>query len=375
VKSNKEKITIITNLYPLPWEPNRATFNRQQFSLLDENYDKSILVPVAFIEWFKNRKQIKQAENLRFVPYFYPPKLGRRFYSLFLFLSIILHSGNWLRKKRNDILLASWAYPEAVTTSWLSKLYNCRFYFKVHGSDINFHSNYPARARQIVNAANKADGILSVSQDLKTKMIKLGIEKQKITVIYNGINHDLFGTKQNRTINKDYILYVGNLKQAKGVFELLDGFNQIHERFPNLHLIFAGSGEQKNKLINTTEKYGLSDKVEFLGSVNHDTLPGLMQYATLIALPSYNEGVPNVLLESMACGTPVLATAVGGIPEIINQDICGVLIAEKNSDAVALGLQDILIRKWSYEKIVEHSKQFTWQKNQQQLIKLISNII
>ena len=79
---NKKSLIIITNLFPLPWEPNRATFNRQQFAQLDDEFNKSIIVPVAFAEWFSHRKEIKQTENLRYVPYFYLPKIGRRFYSV-----------------------------------------------------------------------------------------------------------------------------------------------------------------------------------------------------------------------------------------------------------------------------------------------------
>lgn len=372
MKSSKKNLTIITNLYPLPWEPNRATFNRQQFSLLDNKYNKSVLVPVAFTEWFKHRKQIKQDDNLRFVPYFYPPKIGRRFYSIFLFLSILLHSGLWLSKKKNHILLASWAFPEAVATKWLSKLYKCRFYFKVHGNDINLHANYPARAKQIVSAARHASGILSVSNALKEKMTSLGIEEDKVRVIYNGVNHDLFSQSQMPTIDGDYLLFVGNLKEAKGVFELLEGFIKIHQSFPHLKLVFAGPGDLRHKLLDEAKAKEVADRVVFLGGINHDELPPLMQHAKMVVLPSYNEGVPNVLLESMACGTPVLATTVGGIPEIVNQEICGQLIATKSAEQVAQGITRVLEKKWSTDAIIKHSQQFTWQRNRDQLVELLT---
>ena len=371
MKFNKENLTIISNLYPLPWEPNRATFNRQQFSQLDETFNCSVLVPVAFIDWFKHHKQIKQSEQLRYVPYFYPPKFGRRLYSYCMFLSIFLHSGLWLKRRNNHILLASWAFPEAVATKWLSQLFHCKFFFKVHGNDINLNSKTPARAKQIKNAAKHALGILSVSKALKNEMINMGIEKEKIHVIYNGVNHDKFNFPANTCNKENYILYVGNLKKAKGIFELIDGFSKIHINFPDLKLVFAGPGVMKQQLMERAINHNIKDKVELLGSVNHNDLPQLMRHARLVALPSYNEGVPNVLLESMACGTPVLASNVGGIPEIVDLVDCGVLIPPMSSGAVAKGLTQTLNKKWSRKLIIEHSQRFTWSKNKKQLIKML----
>jgi len=372
VKSKKENLTIISNLYPLPWEPNRATFNKQQFEQLDDTFNLNVLVPIAFNEWFKHRSEITQSTTLRYVPYFYLPKLGRRFYSIFLFMSILCHSGLWLKRKKNHILLASWAFPEAVATSWLSKLLRCKFFFKVHGNDINFHGTFPARAKQIVSASKHAEGILSVSKALKKKMIAMGVESNKVEVIYNGVNHQKFGEQQPRKIPGDYVLYVGNLKVTKGVFELLEGFAKIAEQYSGLKLVFAGPGGLQPQLLAKAKQLMIEKNIIFLGSVNHEELPALMQHSRIVALPSYNEGVPNVLLESMACGTPVLATAVGGIPEVVIENICGLLIPPKDCDAVASGLTTILSKQWYPKKIMAHSQQFSWHKNKQQLIALLT---
>ena len=130
MKSNKTKLLIITNLYPLPWEPNRATFNRQQFDQLEDEYELSYLIPVAFIEWIKNRKNISQSCNKRYFPYFFTPKIGRRFYAIYMFFSMLVHSGLWLKNNKPEKILASWAFPDAVAACWLSRLFSCDFYFK-----------------------------------------------------------------------------------------------------------------------------------------------------------------------------------------------------------------------------------------------------
>lgn len=372
----KPSIVIITNLYPLPWEPNRATFNRQQFAQLDDSYEKHVLVPVAFTEWFSHRKKIKQSANLRYVPYFYLPKFGRRFYSAMMFISIMLHSGYWLISKKPKTLLASWAFPEAVATSWISKLLNCPFFFKVHGSDINLHGKIPARAKQIVSASKKATGILSVSQALADEMVNIGVNKEKIHVVYNGVDHQKFRIINDESDNavNGYILYVGNLKKEKGVMELLSGFAAIHKKYPGLKLLYAGPGNMSVPIRNQAKLMALSDKIELLGSVNHDQLPALISQARVLALPSYNEGVPNVVLEAMACGTPVLVSDVGGIPEVVDEHICGKIIAAKSDIAVAEGLDAILSTSWNREMIQQHSQQFSWQNNKHQLLQMLMNI-
>ncbi|ARD44547.1 glycosyltransferase [Colwellia sp. PAMC 21821] len=373
---NKPSLVIITNLYPLPWEPNRATFNRQQFAQLDDDFNKSVLVPIAFPDWFAHRKDIKQTEHLRYVPYFYLPKFGRRFYSAMMFVSIMLHSGLWLQRKKPKKILASWAFPEAVAASWISKLFKCDFYFKVHGSDINLHGKIPARAKQIVNASKRALGILSVSQALADEMIAMGINKDKIHVIYNGVDHQKFQVQHAVSNNKpdNYILYVGNLKKEKGVIELLKGFAAISEKHPTLKLLYAGPGNLRNEISSQAEKLSISNQVVLLGGVDHNQLPELISQARVLALPSYNEGVPNVVLEAMACGTPVLVSNVGGIPEVVNESICGKVISARSDSAVAKGLDYILSREWDQVKIQQHSQQFTWGNNKHQLLKILMNV-
>ena len=116
----------------------------------------------------------------------------------------------------------------------------------------------------------------------------------------------------------------------------------------------------------------IADKVQLLGSVEHHKLPALITHAKALVLPSYSEGVPNVVLEAMACGTPVLATRVGGIPEVIDEKVCGKLIKPRCELAVENGLNDILNQAWDKDSIKQHSNQFTWENNKYQLIKLLS---
>jgi glycosyltransferase involved in cell wall biosynthesis len=207
-------------------------------------------------------------------------------------------------------------------------------------------------------------------------MIAMGVNKEKIHVIYNGVDHQKFHIQHAISKEKtdDYILYIGNLKKEKGVIELLRGFAAISEKHPTLKLLYAGPGNLRGEISSQAKYLTISDKVILLGSVDHDQLPELISQARVLALPSYNEGVPNVVLEAMACGIPVLVSNVGGIPEVVNEKICGKIISAKSDLAVANGLAYILSKAWDKEKIQQHSLQFSWQKNRQQLLKMLIKI-
>lgn len=359
-------------MYPLPWEPNRATFNRQQFSNIENEFDIYYLIPVAFLDWFKHYKQIKQAKNIRLVPYFFLPKIGRRFYSIYMFLSILLHSGLWLYRLKPRKLLASWAYPDAVAASWLSKLFKLDFYFKVHGSDIDIQCLHTARANQVVKASQHAKGILSVSQALAKKMVNLGVELGKIHVIYNGVSHDKFSQQPDRPYPQDYLLFIGNLKLDKGVMELIDGFAKVCKEQPKLHLVYIGSGTMMPILRKRSQELQLTERVTFLGNVDHNDIPKWLNHSTALCLPSYHEGVPNVILEAMASATPIIATSVGGIPEVLDKNVCGLIIPPKDSSAISNAIIKVCQTTWDKEAIKNHSVKFSWERNKQQLIHFLS---
>ncbi|WP_221074905.1 glycosyltransferase [Agarivorans aestuarii] len=371
MSSKKPNLVLLTNLYPLPWQSNRGKFNQQQFDMLKSDYSVSILIPVAFLDWWKHRKSIQQTDSIRYFPYFYTPKVGRSFYSYTMFVSLLLHSAIWLVKKHPQIIVASWAFPEGVVSMWLSRLMSTKFFIKVHGSDINLIDHFPGRVRQFLAAANRSSGVLSVSQALANKLVKLGVKREKIKVIYNGVNHELFGISESRA-DDDYLLYVGNLKRDKGVIELLKGFAMVSEEFPDLQLVYLGEGGMLSQLQEEAEILGVSSRVHLMGAVEHQLLPNWIAKAKLLALPSYAEGVPNVVLESMASGVPTLATRVGGVPEVFKESVCGKLISPKSADEVANGIRYILGKSWDGSLIKEQSLKFSWENNKQMLLQLLS---
>ncbi|MES2625856.1 MAG: glycosyltransferase [Pseudomonadota bacterium] len=377
------KILVITNLFPYPWEPNRAVFNRQQFEKLAEISKVKVIVLVPWTSALKNRgqlqKTIKNDVEIDYCVYPYPPKVGRSLYPLFIFLSLLAHYFK-IKKFRPDYMLLSWAFPDAVAGSLLAKLLNIPTIIKAHGSDINVHAEIGERRTQIKWAMKQAKAIIAVSQDLKRKIVEMGVPQAKVHTLYNGIDRGLFhpldkyAARESCKIeaHKKVLLFIGNLKVSKGCNLLLDAYLLLaKQKFP-VDLYYIGAGDQAGTLKKIVAENSLEDRVHFLGAVSHSLLVNWINSSDVLVLPSMNEGVPNVVLEAQACGTPVVATNVGGIPEIVSAE-SGILIEYGSAELLCTALKDALDRNWDRDKISNNENILSWQLNAEKLLHIMKN--
>jgi glycosyltransferase involved in cell wall biosynthesis len=378
-------VLVITNLYPYPWEPNRAAFNRQQFEKLAEISNVKIIVLVPWTSAAKNigklEKHKKNNVEIDYCAYLYPPKIGRSLYPLFIFLSLLAHYRE-IKKFVPDCMLLSWAFPDAVAGTLLAKFLKIPTVIKVHGSDINVHAEVKGRRWQIKWAMKQAKAIIAVSQALKTKVIEIGEPADKVHVLYNGIDKSLFYPIEqkvarascNIAIDRKVILFIGNLKASKGCNLLLEAYALLAKQDSRVDLFFIGAGDQLNVLKGIVLENALEKTVHFLGPVNHSLLANWINSSDILALPSMNEGVPNVVLEAQSCGTPVVATNVGGIPEIVTA-ATGMLLEYGNKEILCETLKSALGRNWDRDKILNNNNILSWQDNSSKLLDMIKTAI
>ena len=382
----QQKLLIITNLYPTPWDHFRGTFNFQQFNYLANHMDVRIIVPISWKDRFHNRHK-QQAElsphplqDKAIYPwYWYTPGIFRGSYGRTLWASLQIQCHKWIKDFNPDYLLSSWAYPEGVAGTHIAKKLGIPAFVKVHGSDINITGQHPAVKRQIEAWGKQVSGVASVSRDLKNKLLKLGVPEPKVRVIYNGVDHHRFysspGSLARKALKIDdapFLLYVGDLKKRKGCMDLLEAFLRLEKRHPDLKLYIAGGGAMQETLRQRIQQTNMQNRVILLGKVQHSTLNQWYNAASVMCLPSYHEGVPNVLLEAMACGTPVVATNIGGIPEVVKDD-CGILIPPANVKLLEQALEKALTHNWNHKLILEHTQKFSWKENIRQMLDMFHN--
>ena len=204
-------------------------------------------------------------------------------------------------------------------------------------------------------AVKHIDKIIAVSDDIKTFFVeKRGIEADKIITIPYGVDLDLYscrnGVKKREELNLNafdpVIGVVGHLSEVKGHTYLIEAAPKICKKFPDVKFVFAGSGPQRETLEKQVKNLNLSSNFHFLG-VRRD-IPELLNIIDIFVLPSLFEGLPNVILEAMASSKPVVASAVGGIPEAVQHQVTGLLVPPKDPDALADAILKMLAdREWA----------------------------
>lgn len=331
------RVLTLTNLYPTPLKPTRATFNRQQVRALATRHPVAVIAPIAWTdEWAARRNGGVSLPRGRRVTcdgiavdhprYLYPPKVLRGWYGHCFRESVRPTFRRALAEFRPDLVFAPWAYPDGWAAVQLGHRAGLPVVIKVHGSDILELSRHPRRMRGTVEALREADGIVAVSRDLKEKVVALGADPGRVRVVYDGIDSDLFHpgprdaarARLAREVETrgPVVLYIGNLVPVKGVEVLIDAFARLAGQGGDFTGLLIGQGPLRSRLEDHVTRSGLRDRVKLLGPRPHDQLPDWYRAADLFVLPSFSEGVPIVLLEAAACGTPFVASRVGGIPEI-----------------------------------------------------------
>ena len=384
--ARRMRLLIVSQQFPSNAKPTQAMYNKQQFSALSDRFDIKVLVPVDWISWLRYGKSALSGESpfdVHYVPYFFFPKFFRTLTPRLMSLSIAVRFRRLLRWNP-DAVFASWAFPDAVAVRQLLGKSDTPFFCSVHGSDVNLHCLVSSRKRQVVAAFNSANVVFTVSADLRSSLISHGVEPERLIVNYNGVDDNKFfpiervsaRNSLSLPIDREIFLFVGNLKEPKGPFDLLAAFQLLatRGRLESTTLIYIGEGERRRHLTQLGAELEASCtglRVSVLGSVPHDQINQWMNAADFVCLPSHSEGVPNVVLEAMRCGIPVIASDVGGIPEVLDPR-CGVLVPAREIEAIADGIERARNSEWNPDEIHEYSHRFRWGKHADLMHRLIS---
>ena len=246
-----------------------------------------------------------------------------------------------------DVIHANWIFSGLVAL--LARKKGKKVILTVRGSDINVLNK-----SKILGAVNrmvlkKADKIVTVSDALKTKILALGIPAEKVSTVPNGINTDVYYPKDKTAARKKLglpennfiILYIGRLIHIKGVDILLESLQTVFAEQQNAIACFVGSGDLQQSLQEKAGTAQITNRVRFMGTQHPASIPDWLNAADMLVLPSRSEGRPNVILEAFACATPVVASAVGGVPELIQNGRNGLLVPSCEPDQLSAAILSV----------------------------------
>lgn len=240
-----------------------------------------------------------------------------------------------------DVIDAHYFFPDGVAAALLGKYFGKPLVISALGTDVNVIMQKPLARKMMLWAAGQAVSVVTVCQSLKATMVSLGMDGATITPLRNGVDLELFKPVDReaarRTLGMDRftLLSVGNLHSVKGHHHVIEALAYL----PDVDLVIAGSGPERKRLEAQALASGVADRVTFVGALPQNQLREYYGAADALVLASSREGWANVLLEAMACGTPAVATRVGGTPEVVRCPAAGVLIARPTSGDVADGVR------------------------------------
>ena len=354
--NGRMRLLFVSNLFPNSAEPVRGVFNAQQVAALSKKCEVTVVAPTGHTV----PDQVRGSVRVIHPKYFHVPVFSRPLNG-WLFARAIEPV---IRREQFDTVLASWAYPDAYGVMLVAEKWKFPFATVVLGSDVNVFFENPTRKRQILRALRASRVVFTKSRALQTRLAAEGIES---VVNYNGIDrarfHPLDRAEACRKLRLDMkrrrVLFVGNLIPVKGPTVLAKAAEQLSEA----DVIFVGSG---------TEKIRAGHRV---GARSHDEIPLWMSACDVLCLPSLNEGLPNVVLEAMACGLPVVASRVGGVPEVVRDGTNGLLVPPVDVVALVNALRRALATKWDRERICASVSQFDWDKSTSTLLGTLQRVV
>lgn len=386
------KLLTFSTLFPNAEQPNHGLFveTRLRYLVASGKVQSRVVAPVP---WFPSTHprfgnyarlaRVPAAEERYGVPIVHPryaalPKLG-------------MYTAPWLMAQAAkpaiariidsgfdiDAIDAHYFYPDGVAAVMLGKYFNKPVVVTARGTDINVLPRFALPRKMIVWAARNATGVITVCNYLKDEMVALGVRADAITPLRNGVDLERFSLLDKAAARASLgfsgytLLSVGQLNEHKGHHLAIEALTCM----PDVSLVIAGSGPDRAKLEAQAARLGLANRVRLAGPVPQTELRTYYNAADLMILASSREGWANVLLESMACGTPVVATSVCGTPEVVGAPAAGRLMRERSAAALVEAVGQLRAERPERSATRRYAEGFSWDATTQGQLDLFSTIL
>ena len=352
------RLAVVTSYFPIREQPHRGHSAYQTLRAM-RGMDIEVFCPLTvYPSWFQPRN----FPYLRADPDYSPPDL-RAHYLEYPGLPVLSRPFNGftcarhlvphLRKFQPDVILNYYVYPEGYAAVSAGRNLGVPVVVGAIGSDLN---RIPDTASRWLTrmTLRRASFVLTVSRHLREQAIRLGAVRDRVRAVLNGCDTSIFHLADRRAARAELgldpgcalIVFVGWISPTKGLGELLEAVIRLAPSHGNLQLACLGEGNFRGELEQRARAAGLERRVRFPGHCDPSQVARWIAAANVFCLPSYAEGLPNAVIEALACGRPVVASQVGGIPELVDSE-CGILVPPRNAEALAEALHQSLSRPWA----------------------------
>jgi teichuronic acid biosynthesis glycosyltransferase TuaC len=392
------KLLVLSHMYPYALEPTFGLFVQDQVKELARHCEVLVVSPTPLSppavrrlrpRWARYASKPTQATldgiEVHYPRYINPPgEHGFPFAALFYRWAISGLVGKLKNTFGFDLIHAHAICPDGFAASRIGRPMGTPVVCTIHGSDINV---YPHRTRLTRLVTEKAiqsvDAIVTVSAALKENTLALGTPKRAIRVIPNGVDLERFASMDREQAraelalpqDKKILVFASRLDQSKGLSDLLAAHRTVLSHGKHCLLVLLGEGPYREHLERQANQLGLEDWVIFAGHKPHAEVAKWISACDLVVQPSVTEGSPLPVYEALVCGRPVIASRVGGIPELIVSDDYGLLVPPADPEALGDALLCGLEKAWDTEQIRRHGRQYTWGRVSDQLISLYEKVL
>lgn len=371
------RILTFTTLYPNGRQPAHGIFveNRLRHLVAGGDMASRVVAPVPWFPW--TNRCFGRYAALAAVPvveerggivvhhprYLQVPKIGMTLAPTLLYAATRRLARRLLAAEDFDLIDAHYFYPDGVAAILLGREMGKPVVITARGSDLSLFPRYALPRRQIVWAARRAAGLVTVCQALKMALVDLGIPPQSVRVLRNGVDLTLFHpgdreeARRRLAVSPRTLVSVGLLIPRKGH----DVVIRALARLPDVSLLIVGEGPERPALERLVRQMDLSGRVRFLGRVPHAELPMVYRAADALVLASSREGWANVLLEAMACGTPVVASPVWGNVEVVAAPAAGLIAAGRTPEAIGWAIERLLAQPPRRADTRAYAEAFSWE--------------
>jgi teichuronic acid biosynthesis glycosyltransferase TuaC len=371
------RLLVFSSLFPNRNQPSHGIFveNRLRHLLASGEVEVQVVAPVPWVpSWPKlpgeyaklagvPARETRHGIDIAHPRYPVLPKIGMTLAPFLMYVSVLptirrLVDGGY----EFDLIDSHYFYPDGVAAIWLGRYFNKPVTITGRGTDLNLIPQHALPRRLIQMSMREAAGMITVCQALKDSLVELGPDGRRARVLRNGVDLKMFqpvdraATRAKLGLTRPTLASVGHLIERKGHDIVIRAMKNL----PDCDLLIAGDGPEEQRLKALAQEQGVAGRVRFLGRLGHGELREVYGASDILILASSREGWANVLLEAMACGTPVVASNVWGTPEVVAAPEAGELMAARTPAALADAVGRVRARSIDRTATRAYAEKFSW---------------